>query len=59
VQNCGRTPSFVACLLDGEKVGSLYREFGIAHKTGCKVFYRYKDCGIDGLTDRCRFRSRS
>jgi putative transposase len=41
-------------LLDGEKMAGLCREFGISHKTGYKVFNRYKDCGIDGLTDRSR-----
>ena len=45
---------FIARLLDGEKMAGLYREFGIARKTGYKIFNRYKDCGIDGLTDRSR-----
>jgi putative transposase len=45
---------FVARRLDGEKMASLCREFGISRKTGYKVFDRYKDCGIDGLTDRSR-----
>jgi putative transposase len=45
---------FVARLLDGEKMASLCREFGIARKTGYKVFHRFKDCGIGGLTDRSR-----
>ena len=26
----------------------------ISRKTGYKIFHRYKDCGIDGLTDRKR-----
>ena len=43
---------FVARLLDGEKMVPLCREFGISRKAGHKVFNRYKDCGIDGLTDR-------
>ena len=45
---------FVARLLDGEKMAGLCREFGIARKTGYKINNRYKDCGIDGLTDRSR-----
>jgi putative transposase len=45
---------FIARLLDGEKMASLCREFGISRKTGYKIFNRYKDCGIDGLTDRSR-----
>lgn len=32
----------------------LCREFGISRKTGYKTFSRYKDCGLDGLTDRSR-----
>ena len=45
---------FIARLLDGEKMASLCREFGISRKTGYKVYDRYKDCGLDGLTDRSR-----
>jgi putative transposase len=45
---------FVARLLEGEKMASLCREFNISRKTGYKIFYRYKDCGIHGLTDRSR-----
>ena len=45
---------FVARLLDGEKMAVLYREFEISRKTGYKVWNRYKDCGLTGLTDRCR-----
>jgi putative transposase len=45
---------FIARLLDGEKMAGLCREFGIARKTGYKIYRRYKDCGIDGLTDRSR-----
>src|SRR2546430_7677491 len=43
---------FVARRLDGEKMAVLCREFGISRKTGYKIFSRYKDCGLDGLTDR-------
>jgi putative transposase len=45
---------FVARLLDGEKMAVLCREFDISRKTGYKIFSRYKDCGLDGLTDRSR-----
>ena len=45
---------FVARLLDGEKMAALCREFDISRKTGYKIFQRYKDCGIEGLTDRSR-----
>ena len=45
---------FVARLLDGEKMAELCREFDISRKTGYKIFNRYKDCGLEGLTDRSR-----
>src|SRR5919107_2947188 len=45
---------FVARLLDGEKMAPLCQEFGISRKTGYKIFDRYQDCGIRGLTDRSR-----
>jgi putative transposase len=45
---------FVARLLDGEKMAELCREFDISRKTGYKVFHRYQQCGLEGLTDRSR-----
>lgn len=45
---------FVARLLDGEKMAELCREFDISRKTGYKIFDRYKECGLEGLTDRSR-----
>ena len=45
---------FVARLLEGEKMAELCREFDISRKTGYKVFRRYKDLGLEGLTDRSR-----
>ena len=42
---------FVARRLDGEKMAVLCREFGISRKTGYKIFSRYQDCGVEGLTD--------
>jgi hypothetical protein len=40
---------FIARLLYGEKMAGLCREFGIARKTGYKIFNRYKNSGLDGL----------
>jgi putative transposase len=45
---------FVARLLDGEKMAVLCREFDVSRKTGYKIFQRYKNCGLQGLTDRSR-----
>jgi putative transposase len=45
---------FVARLLEGEKMSSLCREFGISRKTGHKIYNRYKECGLEGLNDRSR-----
>ena len=45
---------FVARLLEGEKMAELCREFEISRKTGYKIFTRYQDCGLVGLTDRSR-----
>src|SRR5436853_6885609 len=44
----------VARLLDGEKMAALCREFDVSRKTGYKIFHRYKDCGLEGLSDRSR-----
>jgi putative transposase len=40
--------------LAGEPMAELCREFGISRKTGCKIFDRYQECGVQGLTDRSR-----
>ena len=45
---------FVARRLAGEGMAELCREFGISRKTGYKIFDRYQECGIQGLTDRSR-----
>ena len=45
---------FVARRLAGEQMADLCREFGISRKTGYKIFDRYKECGVEGLTDRSR-----
>jgi hypothetical protein len=44
----------VARLLDGEQMSHLCREFGISRKTGYKIFERYKDHGLEALSDRSR-----
>jgi transposase InsO family protein len=45
---------FVARLLEGEEMTYLCREFGISRKTGYKVFDRYKEHGLEALSDRSR-----
>src|SRR5918996_3427691 len=45
---------FVARLLDGETMTALCAEFGISRKTGYKIYDRYKEVGLHGLTDRSR-----
>jgi transposase len=46
--------SFVARLLDGEAMSEMCREFGISRKTGYKIFQRYREHGLEALTDRSR-----
>jgi transposase InsO family protein len=45
---------FVARLLEGEEMSALCREFGISRKTGYTIWSRYKDQGLEALTDRSR-----
>jgi transposase len=45
---------FVARLLDGEAMTELCREFGTSRKTGYKIFHRYKEHGLEALSDRSR-----
>ncbi len=45
---------FVIRLKDGESMACLCREFGISRKTGYKIVDRYRECGLEGLTDRAR-----
>jgi len=45
---------FVARLLEGEEMTALCREFSISRKTGYKIFDRYKESGLEALTDRSR-----
>jgi putative transposase len=35
-------------------MSELCQEFGISRKTSYKIFDRYQDCGVQGLTDRSR-----
>ena len=56
-QECSKVDErqrFVARVLEGEKMAELCREFDISRKTGYKIFNRFKDCGLEGLTDRSR-----
>jgi transposase-like protein len=43
---------FVAQLLDGEAMSEVCRAFGISRKTGYKIFERYKEHGLEALTDQ-------
>ena len=45
---------FVALILDGEPMSEVCRSFGISRKTGYKIFNRYKESGLEALSDRCR-----
>lgn len=45
---------FVARLLEGEAMTEVCREFGSSRKTGYKIFDRYKEHGLEALTDRLR-----
>ena len=45
---------FVARLLDGEAMTDVCRDFGVSRKTGYKIFDRYKEYGLEALTDRSR-----
>src|ERR1700745_547199 len=47
---------FVARRVAGETMSELCREFGISRKTGYKIFDRWQECGVQGLTDRSRRR---
>jgi len=45
---------FVLRLLDGETMSGVCREFGISRKTGYKIFDRYRQQGLEALSDRSR-----
>ena len=42
----------VARLLEGEAMTALCLEFGIARKTGYKIWQRYRKSGSEAFTDR-------
>ncbi len=45
---------FVARLLEGERMSDVCREFGISRKTGYKIRNRYREHGVEALSDRSR-----
>ncbi len=45
---------FVARLLDGDPMAEVCRAFAISRKTGYKIFDRYKEHGLEALSDRSR-----
>ncbi len=45
---------FVARILDGEGMSEVCRSFGISRKTGYKIYNRYKQHGLEALSDRSR-----
>src|SRR5437763_1578859 len=45
---------FVARLLDGETMTDVCRDFGVSRKTGYRIFDRYKEHGLEALSDRSR-----
>jgi transposase-like protein len=45
---------FLARVLDGEAMTEVCRDFGISRKTGYKIFDRYKEHGLEALSDRSR-----
>jgi hypothetical protein len=45
---------FVARLLDGETMTDVCWDFGISRKTGYKIFDRYKEHGLEALSDRSK-----
>src|SRR6201988_4001558 len=53
-QKDGRKAAFCRPLARGEKMAALCREFDISRQTGHKFYKRYKDLGLQGLTDRSR-----
>src|ERR1700730_15179539 len=50
----GRTPSLCRPPAGREAMTDLCRDFGISRKTGYKIFDRYKEHGLEALTDRSR-----
>jgi hypothetical protein len=50
----GRTHAVCTETQGREGMSSLCREFGISRVIGYKIYERYKECGLEGLTDRAR-----
>jgi len=50
----GRAPSFRRPASGWEAMTDVCREFGISRKTGYKIFDRYKEHGLEALSDRSR-----
>lgn len=48
----GGTSTICRPAAEGEGMSDVCREFGISRKTGYKIFNRYKDDGLEALTDR-------
>ena len=48
---------FFARLVDDEPMTQVCRDFGISRKTGYKIFDRYKEHGLEALSDRARRQS--
>ncbi len=47
----GRTNAFCNSAKRWGKYGCPCREFQISRKTGYKIFERYEECGLEGLSD--------
>jgi len=45
---------FIAQLLDGEAMTDVCHQLGISRKTGDKIFNRYKEHGLEAVSDRSR-----
>ena len=45
---------FVGRIPDGEAMSAVCRDFGISRKTGYKIVSRYRQEGVEALTDRSR-----
>jgi putative transposase len=45
---------FVSRFLDGKKIAPLCAEFGISRVTGHKIIERFRDSGLEALSDRSR-----
>src|SRR3954467_1231903 len=50
----GRTNAICSSTQGRGSMASLCREFNISRKTGYKIFERYEECGLEGLSDRTR-----